>query len=67
MEDGAEVPCNFVNVQLELSHLRAAESCGHWISLKDGLNLSCHEGFEGRMAEGSDQSPSLRPRNGLLG
>ena len=50
MEGGAIVPCNILNVHLELVlSCCAAESCGHWISLKEGLNLSCHEGFEGRV------------------
>ena len=50
MECGAIVPCNILNVHLELVPSGcAAESCGHWISLKEGLDLSCHEGFEVRM------------------
>ncbi len=47
MECGAIVPCNILNVHLELVPSGcAAES---WISLKEGLDLSCHEGFELRM------------------
>ncbi len=45
----------------------AAESCGHWISLKEGLDLSCYEGLDGRMgimAGGIDQCPG--PRGGVL-
>ncbi|DBA88195.1 TPA: hypothetical protein ACH3X2_14256 [Trebouxia sp. C0005] len=50
MKGGAIVPCHILNVHLELVPSRcAAESCGHCISLKEGLNLSCHEGFESRM------------------
>ncbi len=67
-ECGAIVPCNILNVHLELVPSGcAAESCGHWISLKEGMDLSCHEGFEGRMgimAGGIDQSPG--PRGGAL-
>ncbi len=48
MESGAIVPCSILNVHLELVLSGcAAESCGHWISLKEGLDVSCHEGFEG--------------------
>ncbi len=40
MEGGALIPYNILNVHLEqVPSCCAAEGCGHWISLKDGLIL----------------------------
>ena len=50
MKGGAILPCEILNVHLELVPPRcAAGSCGHSITLKEDLKLSCHEGFESRM------------------
>ena len=35
--------------------VRLGVCCGHWISVKEGLNLSCHEGFEGRVGNDGKQ------------
>jgi len=50
LECGAIVLCNILTVHFELAPSGcAAENCGHWISLTEGLDLSCHKGFESRM------------------
>ncbi len=56
LEGEAIASDNILNVHLELvPPCCSAESRGHWISVKEGLNLSCHEGFEGRVGNDGKQ------------
>ena len=62
VEGEAIASCHILNVHLELVPPRcSAESCGHWTSVKEGLNLSCNEGFEGRVGnDGASFWPFFR-------